>query len=107
MTREVISLPEFVAEIRTAAEMTAHAKGCRFTVVPIEQGITVEGDRQLLASAVTNLLQNAFKFTAPQSNVSLKVYASGEHLLMEIADECGGLPEGSRATVSSFHAARG
>ncbi len=94
INREVIPVAEFVAEIKTVAEMMAQAKGCRFTVAPVEQGLALEGDRQLLASAVTNLLQNAFKFTAPQGNVSLKVCASGEHLLMEVADECGGLPEG-------------
>jgi hypothetical protein len=94
LAREVIPIPEFVAEIKAAAEMAALGRDRRFTVFPVEQGLTMEGDRQLLSSAVTNLLQNAFKFTPPQGNVSLKVYASGGHIWMEIADECGGLPEG-------------
>ena len=55
----------------------------------------IEADRQVLASVVGNLLQNAFKFTRPGTTVTLRVGASAERVLIEIQDECGGLPEGS------------
>lgn len=51
-------------------------------------------DRRLLFSAVTNLLQNAAKFTRPRSTVSLTVQAKADRVLIEVADECGGLPPG-------------
>jgi len=38
-------------------------------VLPAEFGIFVEADRHILASAVANLLQNAFKFTRRNSHV--------------------------------------
>ena len=40
------------------------------------------------------LLQNAFKFTHPLSEVPLKVYALGDRILIEVEDKCGGLPPG-------------
>jgi signal transduction histidine kinase len=40
------------------------------------------------------VLQNAFKFTRPHSHVSLRTYATGDRVLIEVQDECGGLPEG-------------
>jgi signal transduction histidine kinase len=43
---------------------------------------------------VGNLLQNAFKFTRPRTTVTLRVVASAERVLIEIQDECGGLPGG-------------
>ncbi len=45
---------------------------------------------------VGNLLQNAFKFTQPRTTVTLSVSvsASDERVLIEIQDECGGLPAG-------------
>jgi hypothetical protein len=43
---------------------------------------------------VENLLQNAFKFTRPRTTVTLRVGASAERVLIEIQDECGGLPGG-------------
>jgi len=98
---EVIPLFEFVAELQVAAANEAHAKGCRFTVFPVDQVLTIEADRRILSSAVTNLLQNAFKFTRPQSNVFLKAYAAGDRVLVDIADECGGLPPGKAEEL--FH----
>ena len=46
----------------------------------------------MLAAVVGNLLQNAFKFTRPQTTVTLRVRASAERVLIEVEDECGGLP---------------
>ena len=57
--------------------------------------MAVEADRQVLAAVVGNLLQNAFKFTRPRTTVTLSVGASAERVLIEIQDECGGLPGGN------------
>jgi signal transduction histidine kinase len=54
----------------------------------------VEGDRQVLAAAVSNLLQNAFKFTRSGGTVTLRTSATQERVLIEVEDECGGLPPG-------------
>jgi hypothetical protein len=48
----------------------------------------------MLASAVSNLLQNAFKFSRRDGSVSLTVTASGDRIRIEVEDECGGLPDG-------------
>jgi hypothetical protein len=55
----------------------------------------VEGDREILAAALSNLLHNAFKFTQKESCVSLVVRVAGDRVLFEVEDECGGLPPGS------------
>lgn len=39
-------------------------------------------------------LQNAFKFSRRNGNVSLTARAAGERILIEVEDECGGLPDG-------------
>ena len=44
---------------------------------------------------MTNLLQNAFKFTRAHTEVTLSVHAFGDLILMEVQDQCGGLPAGS------------
>jgi signal transduction histidine kinase len=59
----------------------------------------VIGDREMLVSAVSNLLQNAFKFTERHTEVSLNAYAAGNRILIEIADHCGGLPVGALETM--------
>jgi signal transduction histidine kinase len=56
--------------------------------------VTIEGDRQILAAAVANLLQNAFKFTPTYGKVVLTTSATADRVLFEVEDECGGLPPG-------------
>jgi K+-sensing histidine kinase KdpD len=63
--------------------------------MPVEDGAVIEADRQVLASVVNNLLQNAFKFTGPRTAVTLRVGTSAERVLIEILDECSGLPDRS------------
>lgn len=86
---------EFIQELAPAATLEASARGIGLTVIPVEEGVTIEADRQVLAAVVGNLLQNAFKFTHPRTTVTLRVGASAERVLIEIEDECGGLPEGN------------
>lgn len=93
--RERIDVAEFVAEVQVAGLLQANARGCAFAVPPVERGLAVDADRQMLSSAVANLLQNAFKFTRRASHVSLRAYRSEQRVLIEIEDECGGLPQGT------------
>ena len=92
---ERFSVSEFIEELAPAATLEASAKGIRLIVLPVEAGVSVEADRQILAAALGNLLQNAFKFTRPHTTVTLHVSVSAERVLIEIQDECGGLPGGS------------
>jgi signal transduction histidine kinase len=91
---EPVSMDRFIAEIQVAATLDATARGCEFTVWPVEPRLEVYADRQLIHSAVSNLLQNAFKFTRACTHVSLNAYAKDDRVLIEVQDQCGGLPKG-------------
>jgi hypothetical protein len=93
--RQQFLVSEFIEEIASASRLEANARGVRLIVTPVEDGVTIEADRQVLAAVVGNLLQNAFKFTRPRTTVTLRVGASAERVLIEIQDECGGLPAGN------------
>jgi signal transduction histidine kinase len=92
--KERIALGEFIDEVQIAAAMEAKAQGLGLTVGPVESGLAVDADRHMLSSAVANLLQNAFKFTRSNGHVSLKTHPIADRVLIEIEDECGGLPPG-------------
>ncbi|HET9577702.1 MAG TPA: HAMP domain-containing sensor histidine kinase [Usitatibacter sp.] len=91
---ELVALDRLIVEVQAASSLEAKAAGCRFTVLPVEAGLVLRVDRPMLFSAISNLLQNAFKFTRPEGHVSLRAYRAGERVLIEVADECGGLPQG-------------
>ncbi len=93
--RESIVVAEFIQEVTASAGLEAYARNVRLIVTCDENGARVEADRQVLSAVVTNLLQNAFKFTKPATTVTVKVGASAERVLIEIHDECGGLPGGN------------
>ncbi len=92
--RETINVNEFLQETQVAAAMDARAQEITFKVPPIDKDLTVDADRQMLGSAISNLLQNAFKFSRPRGSVSLTARAAGERVLIEVEDECGGIPDG-------------
>jgi signal transduction histidine kinase len=97
---QMLSLAQFVAEIEISASLEARARGGHFSVTDVDPTLSVDADRDMLLSAVGNLLQNAFKFTKPGTSVSLSVHAVGERILIEVADHCGGLPPGFAKIMS-------
>jgi signal transduction histidine kinase len=94
MNPERISLATFLREIEATATVEARARDLHLSVPRPEQDIVVVADFQLLASATSNLLQNAFKFTRPSGHVCLTARTEGGRALLEVEDECGGLPPG-------------
>lgn len=96
---EPVAVDRFIAEAQVSAALGARAKGCSFTVAPVAGGLRVCVDKQMLSSSVSNLLQNAFKFTRSHSHVTLRAYGRGERVLIEVEDECGGLPAGKEKTL--------
>jgi signal transduction histidine kinase len=93
--RQRFLVSTFIAELTPAATLEASDRGIRLTVTPVEEGVLIEADRTILAAVIANLLQNAFKFTRPGTTVTLRVDASAERVLIEIHDECAGLPDGN------------
>jgi signal transduction histidine kinase len=79
--------------------MEANSRALTFDVVLCEPGVDVMVDRQLIAASVANLLQNAFKFTRHGSRVSLRASATERTVLVEVEDQCGGLPPGKAAEL--------
>jgi signal transduction histidine kinase len=89
--REPVRLAEFIEEVEVAATIEAKARGLQLTVTPVPPGVSVEVDRQILAAALANLLQNAFKFTRPTGHVLVRTHADAERVFIAVEDECGGL----------------
>jgi signal transduction histidine kinase len=58
-----------------------------------DDNMNFEADRQLLISAITNLLQNAFKYSKANGHVLLRGKCVNSHIEIEVEDECGGLSE--------------
>jgi signal transduction histidine kinase len=92
--RQRIPLHKVIEEVRSDGALGAESHGVSLAVSPTDPGLAVEADGQILAGAISNLLQNAFKFTRKGGRVWLRTSTVDERAWIEIEDECGGLPAG-------------
>src|SRR5437660_1495419 len=105
--RERLPVITLLDEIAAAGLLHAEYRDIAFTVDSIDPALAVEGDPQLLTSAVMNLLQNAFKHTPSGGNVVLRARADGVRVVIEIEDECGGIPDSTGDPFQPFGERRG
>jgi signal transduction histidine kinase len=96
---QLISLADFITDVKISASLEAESRGCIFTVGEVDPLLALDVDREMLFSSVGNLLQNAFKFTQLLTAVSLTAYAAVDRIRIDVADHCGGLPPGTADNV--------
>jgi signal transduction histidine kinase len=91
---KLISLAAFVAEAKISASLEAQSRECKFAVSVVDPSLGIDADQAMLFSALGHLLDNAFKFTRHNTEVSLNAYATGDRIHIDVGDNCGGLPAG-------------
>jgi signal transduction histidine kinase len=91
---EQVAVHEILEGVAVGATLVAQTRGVQFAVTRIDHTVFIEGDRQIIEAAVANLLHNAFKFTRPGTTVKLRANTNATRVLIEVEDECGGLPAG-------------
>ncbi|HEX8108263.1 MAG TPA: HAMP domain-containing sensor histidine kinase [Kofleriaceae bacterium] len=92
--RERISLTAVLEEIEITATAQCRRRDVQLSIEPAAPDIKFEGDFQLVASIITNLIQNACKYTRAHGGVMLRTCVVSDRVLIDVADECGGLPPG-------------
>lgn len=101
--RSVFSLANFIGEVKYSASLEAELQRCAFTVGNIPPLLMVDADKDLLFSAIGNLLQNAFKFSGANGVVTLGADVSADHIRIWVRDSGPGLSEeASRAMFLPF-----
>jgi len=104
---ERLSVAEFLDEMAVAAHLHAECRGIHLSVEPAPRPLTLNADYQLLASALMNLLNNAFKYTRPGGRVVLRAREEGGRVHLEVEDQCGGIPETAGDPFQAFGERRG
>ena len=59
----------------------------------------LNGHRQLLAQAISNLVENALKYAADGGSISISARTAGGHLHIDVADRGPGIPADQRAAA--------
>jgi len=92
-----VALDEVVQRLLRALQTAYTERGICVTI-DLETGATAMGDERDFMEMLGNLLENAFKYTQSQVQVSV---ARGNSVLITIEDDGGGIPESLRAEVLS------
>lgn len=77
----------------------AVSDGGRTLATRIAAGITINGDRELLAQAAINLLDNAQRHTPPGTAISLDLQRQETTVVLTVADTGPGVPEADRSRI--------
>jgi signal transduction histidine kinase len=91
--RRLLHLAQTLRETVAAAAAEARLKDVRLSV-RVEPRLAVNADPEYLASALANLLGNAIKFTPAGGTVRVRGLEKDQRAVLEVEDECGGLPPG-------------
>jgi signal transduction histidine kinase len=101
-TRRRLRVTAFIDEVAATGMLHSEYRHVQFTVDAVDPALFVDAAAQLLTSAVMNLLHNAFKYTPNGGHVVLRARADEGRLLVEVEDECGGMPPGSGELFQAF-----
>jgi signal transduction histidine kinase len=95
---KAVSLGELVNDACELYEAVAEDKDQRFEQA-IDASVSIEGDRDLLFQMVSNLIDNAIKYTPEHGRIRVEVRNEGDDAVFEVGDSGIGIPESEKDQV--------
>src|SRR5690606_28483649 len=81
-------------------QFTAHEKQIE-VILDLEPLFSLEGDPQLIGEVITNLIENAIKYSPEGSKVIVRTIEEENSVRVSVADEGPGIPADELAKVGS------
>jgi signal transduction histidine kinase len=96
--KEEFDFSELVTKITDRLQI--HSCGCEQVIKPVIQpGVKVVGDRFALSSVVTNLVENAVKYSGPCSEVDVELGQKEGHPFLRVSDKGPGIPDEEKMLI--------
>lgn len=99
LTIKRVDLPEIVRAAVATFEFAARERGHQLLVDECPEPLEVDGDEVRLAQIVTNLLDNAVKYTRERGRIRLSLRRDGRDAVLSIADTGVGLSPEALANI--------
>lgn len=100
---ENIDAGAFLREIAEDCSLEAMARGCQ-VMVHDDGERTLRGDRELLRSAIENVLRNAIRYTQPGQTVEMRLSGEPGKIVVAVRDTGPGVPEDQLGAIfRPFH----
>jgi signal transduction histidine kinase len=88
--KETASILQLIDQVIVTAEVESRLKD-QTMKIDVAPGLETEADQYLLFSAVSNLIQNAIKYSCKGGRIRIRAHTAGEQTIIEVEDQCGGL----------------
>jgi two-component system phosphate regulon sensor histidine kinase PhoR len=98
LTKEVCDINSIAEEVLTRLRPLARAKNITL-LENLEPLFTMEFDRTLITEVLTNLIENAIKYSSPNTQVEIKTEEVGDDVKVQVSDHGSGIPEVEVARV--------
>jgi two-component system CheB/CheR fusion protein len=102
LKKEYVKLHELIANAIETLQPSMDLKGHHFEFLHDEKDRVVEVDPMRITQVVTNLLENATKYTPPDGRITLTSKFDGTHLIISVKDTGIGLTHDKLLTVFSM-----
>jgi PAS domain S-box-containing protein len=97
-------LRDVVSEVVTSVQETAEVNGHHFVLHLPDEPLAASADREKLGQILTNLLDNAVKFSPNGGTVTVEAHRRAGRVEVRVVDEGQGIPEDERERIfSKFH----
>ncbi|MGF9693815.1 response regulator [Rhizobium sp. 0TCS1.26] len=101
LRKEPIMLADVIRSAVEASRPSIDSAGHSLTVDVADDQLYVDGDQVRLSQAISNLLNNAAKYTPPKGRINLAVNLQGETAVIAVSDNGFGIPPDMQSKV--FH----
>jgi len=88
--KENVNLTELVEQV--ANRLQVHTCSTHVIKTDLEEDVHVEADKFALTNVVTNLIENAVKYSPPCAEVDVSLVRNNGHILFRVADHGVGIP---------------
>jgi heavy metal sensor kinase len=98
LSRAPLDLGQLTREVVSSLAILAEERSQRLTVDAADH-VCVTSDRLVLREAITNVVDNAIKYSPPRSAVDIRVRADGRHARLTVADQGPGIAAEHRGRI--------
>lgn len=98
IARETLELDEILDEVCADARFEGQAKNCAIEVAGV-RGTLLSGHRELLRSAIENVLRNAVRYSPAGSVVEVQTSVAAAQVTLSVRDRGPGVPSGDLGRI--------
>jgi two-component system sensor histidine kinase KdpD len=99
LERTNVDVRNVVVRVGKLFALQARDKGVTLRTTMPEGGVTIAGDETKLMWALSNLVANAIRYTAPGGTIRVEVQPEAETVLVAVTDQGAGIPAAQRERI--------